>query len=194
MPVAMQKEQEDYSRTYEMEIRKRLRSNKKNGSIQDVLFIIISLVVLTVATLLVYKVMNEVNQKMQDNSDITDNGKNAMNQLENNFTGVLDNSFMLLVIGLSIVAISLAAMVRVHPVFFVFFIILLVIIVFLSGIFSNIYQKVASNEMMVDADGSGVLLADKLTFMTYTMRFLPFLTGVIGFVMAFIMYKSSQAG
>jgi len=116
-----------------------------------------------------------------------------MDELEGIYTGVLDNTFMLLVVGLCIVAVALAAMVRIRPVFIVFFIILLLIIIFLAGVFSNVYQKVASNELMVDANDSTVYLADRLTFMSYTMRFLPFLTGVIGFIMAFIMYKSWQS-
>jgi len=166
---------------------------KKKASIQDVLYIIITIVVITVGTLLVYKIHNEINSKFQASEDITDKGKTAMDELEGIYTGVLDNTFMLLVVGLCIVAVALAAMVRIRPVFIVFFIILLLIIIFLAGVFSNVYQKVASNELMVDANDSTVYLADRLTFMSYTMRFLPFLTGVIGFIMAFIMYKSWQS-
>ena len=168
------------------------RKGNKKGSIQDILYIIIAIVVIAVGSLLVYKVMNEVNQKFQDSVDIPVRGKTAMNNMENIFTGVLDNSFMLLVVGLCIVALALAAMVRVHPVFIVFFILLLVIIIFLGGVFSNIYQKVASNAQMDDADGSGTLLADRLMFMSYVMQYLPFLIGVIGIAMSFIMYKSWQ--
>lgn len=156
------------------------------------MYIIVSLVAITIITLLVFKIYNEVNKKFQDNDDITTEGKVAANTIENQFTGILDNSFMLLFIGLCIAAIGLAALVRVHPIFFVFFIILLVIIIFLAGIFSNIYQKIASNPEMDDANNEGALLADKLTFMTYIMRFLPFITGVVGFIMAFVMYKSFQ--
>ena len=164
----------------------------KKASIQDVIYIIIAIVVITVGSLLVYKIHDEINQKIQESDDVTARGKDSMQELENMYTGVLDNSFMLLVVGLCIAAVALAAMVRIHPVFIVFFIIVLVIIIFLAGVFSNIYQKVASNEMMVEANDSTVYLADRLTFMTYTMRFLPFITGLIGFIMAFIMYKSWQ--
>jgi len=169
-----------------------MEKRNKKGSIQDILYIIIAIVFIAVGSLLVYKIHNEINQKFQETNDIPDEGKVAMEQMENMFTGVLDNSFMLLVVGLCIVALALAAMVRIHPVFIVFFVILLAIIVFLAGIFSNIYQAVASEATMDDADGSGILLADKLTFMTYVMRFLPFITGVIGIMMSFIMYRSWQ--
>jgi len=170
-----------------------VRKKNKKASIQDVLYIIIMIVVITVGTLLVYKIHNEINLKFQESDDITTEGKTAMTQIENIYTGVLDNTFMLLVIGLCIVAVALAAMVRIHPVFIVFFIILLLIIIFLAGVFSNVYQSVASNSIMVDANDSTVYLADRLTFMSYTMQFLPFITGVIGFLMAFVMYKSWQS-
>ena len=166
----------------------------KKGSLQDVLFIIIALVGVAVVSLLVFKVSDELNQRFQDSTDVTPEGKDSMNKINNIYSGVLDNTFMLLVIGLSIAAIVLASLVRVHPAFLIFFMILLVIIIFLGGVFSNIYQKVASNVDMDAADGSGELLADRLTFMSYTMRFLPFLTGLVGFIMAFVMYKSSQNG
>jgi len=169
-----------------------MRRRNRKASIQDVMYIIIIIVAITVGTLLVYKIHNEINLRIQENEDVTTRGKTAMTRLEGMYTGVLDNTFMLLVIGLCIAAIALAAMVRIHPVFIVFFIILLVIIIFLAGVFSNIYQKVASNEKMTDANDSTIYLADKLTYMTYTMRFLPFITGIIGFMMAFIMYKNFQ--
>ena len=165
----------------------------KKGSIQDIIYIIVAIVVITVASLLVYKISDEINQKFQDSSDIPDDGKVAMGQMNSMYAGVLDNSFMLLVVGLCIAALAMAAMVRIHPIFIVFFVILLVIIVFLGGVFSNIYQKVASNEQMDAADGSGTLLADRLTYMSYVMQFLPFTIGVIGFMMAFIMYRNWQS-
>jgi len=157
----------------------------KKASVQDIIFIIISIVVIAVGSLIVYKIHNSINTEFQASSDITSKGKLAMSQIDNMFPTVLDNSFLLLVIGLCIVAIALAAMVRVHPVFFVFFIIVMVIIVFLAGVFSNIYQGIASQSEFT-------ALADNLTFMTFTMQFLPFITGVMGFVLSFVMYKTWQ--
>lgn len=169
----------------------RKRLNKK-GSIIDIIYIIIAIVVISVGSLLVFKVSDEINQKFQDSDAIPAQGKTASTAMNNMYSGVLDNSFMLLVIGLSIAALALAAMVRIHPIFIVFFVILLVIIVFLAGVFSNIYQAVASEEGMDAADGSGTLLADRLVYMSYVMRFLPFMVGIIGLMMSFIMYKSWQ--
>ena len=160
------------------------RRNKK-GSVQDIIYIMVFLVVVFIGTLVAYKISNEINTKFQASDDISAKGKTAMSSINDMYPNVVDNSFLLLTIGLCIVALALASMVRIHPVFFVFFIIIMVIIVFLAGVFSNIYQKIASNTEMEE-------LADNMTFMTYIMRYLPFITGLMGFVLSFVMYKTWQ--
>ena len=158
-------------------------ARRKKGSLQDIIWIIVVIITLTIGTLIAYKVSYEINAKFQESDIITTKGKTASNQITNLYPTVVDNSFLLLVIGLSIVAIALSAMVRVHPVFFIFFLIVLVIIIFISGVFSNLYREIASNPELID-------LAKDLVYMTYVMRFLPFIIGVIGFILSFIMYKT----
>ena len=100
----------------------------KKGSFQDIIYVLIAIIVITVGSLIAYKISYEINDKFQDSDLISSKGKTASNQVTNLYPTVVDNSFLLLVIGLSIVAIALAAMVRVHPVFFIFFILVLVIL------------------------------------------------------------------
>ena len=95
---------------------------------------------------------------------------------------VLVGLFLLLIVGLCIVALSLAMMVRVHPIFFVFFLLIFIIIIFLCGVFSNIYLEIANNEEMQDVAGN-------LKFITNIMGKLPLFIGIFGFLLAGIMYK-----
>ncbi len=158
---------------------------KKKGSIQDVMFILVTLVVLACATLLSYRMMDSVNTKLQESSLITVDGKAASDKLNNMYSGVIDQGFLLLFVGLCIGAMALATMVRIHPIFFLFFIILVPILIVLGGVFSNMFQKMADNPQ-------NSALADKLTGISYIMEFLPFIIGVVGFIISIIMYKSWQ--
>ncbi|KKN27130.1 hypothetical protein LCGC14_0867800 [marine sediment metagenome] len=157
------------------------RKNKK-GSLQDLLVIMVLVVAFAVGTLIVYKVSDEINTKFQESTDITPQGKTAFSKINNMYPGVIDNSFLLLIIGLCIVALSLAMMVRVHPIFFVFFLIVFIIVIFLCGVFSNIYLEIANNEEMSDVAGN-------LKFITNIMGKLPLFIGILGFLLAGVMYK-----
>ena len=169
-----------------------LRRNKnKKGSLQDVSLIGAMLLIAAVAVLIGFKVSNEINTKIQDNDVLggmagATEAKNAMNNVNNLYSGVIDNSFLLLAVGLGVIAIIFAMLVRVHPVFFVFYVILLVITIFLSGIFSNIYTKMAENPAMVD-------VAMQLVFVSHIMAYLPFIIGIFGFLIATVMYKNYEA-
>lgn len=167
-----------------------LRKNKK-GSLQDVILIGALLLIASVAVLISFKISNEINDKIQTNAALggmpgASDARNAMNNINNLYPGVIDNSFLLLAMGLGIIAIILAMLVRIHPVFFVFYLILLGITIFLAGIFSNIYQKMAETTAMAD-------VAARLIFISHIMTYLPFIIGVLGFIIAIVMYKNYQA-
>ena len=167
------------------------RINKK-GSILDVFRIGVMLLVFAVGILMSYKVMDEVNSKFQNNPTLdkmvgANDSKDAMNKVTSYFPGVIDNSFLFLTIGLVIVALILAMLVRVHPVFFVFYFVFMVFFVFLSGIFSNIYQGMADTATMSE-------VAANLTFTSHILEFLPFIVGIVGFLIALVMYKTYESG
>ncbi len=157
----------------------------KKGSVQDILYIGIVLTVLAIATLVTYKVSDEINTKFQASEHLEEKGKTAYSKINQMYPGIIDNSFLFLAVGLGISAFIMAALVRIHPIFIALFIILLAFIIFLSAIFSNIYQEIAANPDMT-------ALADDLTFISKIMNALPFIVGVLGSLLAILMYKSWQ--
>ena len=102
------------------------------------------------------------------------------------YPNVIDNSFLFLMVGLSIAALAFAMLVRFHPVFFIFFFIILIIIIVLAGVMSNIYLEMANNENLSEQ-------AAQLTFITNIMGKLPFIIGVMGFILSMVMYKTWRA-
>jgi len=158
------------------------KSINKKGSIQDIIFVGIMLLVLAISTLFGFLFVSNINDQFQANDIVTASGKTASQSLTNNFPGVIDNSFLLLAIGMALAVLILAALVRVHPIFIPLFLIGLIFIIFFSGVFSNIYQGIAANPNMV-------AYSSQLTFTTTILTYLPLLTGVFGMLLMIVMYK-----
>lgn len=154
----------------------------KKGSLSDIAGMSIIIVILAIMVLFGYKITDELNTEFQANSDIDSYGKQASTDLVAHYPGIIDNSFLLLAVGLGIVSVVLAAMVRVHPIFLVFYILALLILIFVCGAFSNIYE-----EMSLDTNLSS--LADRLTVIGTIMTYLPLIVGVFGTLLAIVMYK-----
>lgn len=160
----------------------KVRKLNKKGSLTDILWVGIVLFVIAVTTLIVFKVSDEFNTQIQANDDIPSNGKEAMNTMNGMYPGIIDNSFLFLMITLSIGAIITAFMVRVHPVFVIFFMLLLAVIIFISAAFSNVYEEMASQTSMV-------AVSSQLTSINFVMQYLPLFIGVFGSIIAIVMYK-----
>ena len=165
-------------------MRRSLRKNKK-GSLDDLVVIAIFLFGFAVLVLIGFKLTDELNTKFKEDNTLTvanANVNNTMSQIRNLFPSVLDNSFLILVVGLAGMAMMMAALVRIHPVFFVFFVMFLAIVIFLCGIFSNVYQEIADTTEFAS-------LAAELTFINAIMSYLPIFIGTFGMLLSMIMYK-----
>jgi len=160
----------------------KLRKNKK-GSLQDVAFIAALILFAAITILIGFKVTSEFNSEIQSRADIDTLGKANVAELNSFYPGVIDNSFLLLTIGLAIVTFILAALVRISPIFLALYIIALVFVIFLAGILSNVYQGMAENTHL-QAE------ADQLVFISNILEFLPLIVGTFGSILAIVMYKS----
>ena len=165
-------------------VKVRLRRNKK-ASLQDIIFIGAALLGFAIVTLIVFKLSSEMKIKFEDNPTInsTTRAIDSFSRINELYPTVIDNAFLYLTVGLAIVSLVLVSMVRIHPIFFIFFLFLFIIVIILCGVFSNIYQKIAMQPDMAD-------IAAKLVFTSHIMEFLPFILGILGFLLAIIMYKA----
>ena len=59
----------------------------------------------------------------------------------------------------------------------------LVILIFISGVFSNIYQEMAANVQLAS-------LANEMAFMNTIMTYLPIIVGVLGFIILIVMHRA----
>jgi len=160
---------------------KGIRSNKR-GSLLDMVFLVIGLLIFGSTVLIGFKVVSEWNDKIAGMDGMPAEAVASTAALKNHYTGVIDNSFLLLAIGMALAAFVLASLVRVHPIFLPFFLIALVFVIFFAGVFSNIYQGMAETTAL-SAE------ADELIFITNILTFLPFIVGILGSILAIVMFK-----
>ena len=161
-----------------------LNRNKK-GSLIDLIFIIVGLLIFGVTVLIGFKVLTEWNAKMAVMPGIPAEATASNAKLLSNYSGVIDHSFLILTIGMALGAFILASLVRIHPIFLPFFFIALAFVIFFAGIFSNVYQTMAENPAL-SAE------ADQLIFISNILNYLPFIVGIIGSILAIVMYKLWQ--
>ena len=158
----------------------------RKGSFQDLIQVMVILIFFAIVVLVSNNVLDQLNDQFQTSPlTNTTEGKEASATLLGYYSGVVDNTFLFLVIGLAIVTLVLAAMVRIHPIFVPFFFIGWVILIFVSGIISNIYQELA-------AQTEYIAIANQLTFITNVLTYLPIFIAVLGMALMVVMYKQWQ--
>jgi len=161
---------------------RRIKRNKK-GSVQDLLYVGITLFAFAMVILICFRISTSLNTEFQASDYVDAKGKAAHQQITNMYPGIIDNSFIFVTIILSIGALIMAALVRVHPIFLPIYLIAWIFVIFMCSIFSNAYQEMATNPDMA-------ALAAQMTFMNQVMTTLPFIIGIVGALLAIVMYKA----
>ena len=154
----------------------------KKGSIQDIAFLAVLIFFIGIVILISFKVSTEYNTNIQANTNIPNEAKIASSQIKEFFPGVVDNTILFLVIGIGIVSLAMASLVKVHPVFIVFFLIGLVFITFLSATFSDVYEEISLNPSLSSE-------VSELTNISFIVKTAPIFIFVLGLILMFIMYN-----
>ena len=159
----------------------------KKGSLTDLAFFIVVLLVFSIFVIMGLKIGQVVNDHIQaDTSGMIDSTtKENTNLAVTKFTYSIDNSFLFLMIFMCIGILILAALVAVHPIFIPIYFFGWMFIIFLGGVFSNVYQEMAASTELAST-------ASSLTFIGLIMTYLPIIVGIIGMVLMVILYKVSQ--
>ena len=164
-----------------MKLRK-IKHNKK-GSVQDLLYVGITLFVFALVILIGFRISTSLNTEFQASDDVDAYGKAAHQQITNMYPGIIDNSFLFVTVILSLGTLIMAAMVRIHPIFLPIYLLAWMFVIFLCSVFSNAYSEMAANPDLS-------ALASQMTFMNQVMTTLPFIIGIVGALLAIVMYKA----
>ena len=157
----------------------------RKGSLYDILYMGIVMFVFCMLVLVGYALYSQFDDQVQAHGDIPANAKTASTAIKSHFPGVMDGVSIFLLGVMTIGVLAMAVLIRVHPIFILFFLIFLIFFVFFCGIWANVYYEMASNPELS-------AYASDLTNMHYIMTYLPFIIGIIGFLLAVVMFKSWQ--
>lgn len=149
----------------------------------DLAFITVGMVIFGVVLLMAYKFSSGFNDQIQTNPVFTDEGRAASAQVTALYPGVLDNSVLFIIIGLSVVTLITASMVRVHPIFIPIFLFFWVFLIIMAAIFSNFYEGFHDAPVLSD-------VSQDFTFLPLVLLRLPWFIAVIGMILMIVMYKT----
>lgn len=154
----------------------------RKGSLLDLIFIAFVLMFFGIVVLVGLKIGTEFKDRIDDMDNMPVESKTAAEDTITKYTYTIDKTFLFFTIFLGIATLTLAALVRIHPIFIPFYFIGWIIVIFLSGIFSNLYQHMA-------ADANLIATANQLTFISNILASLPIIVGVVGICLMVVMYK-----
>ena len=155
----------------------------KKGSLDDIGYIIYILIAFSIIALVMFKFTSSFSSEYSKLDVPTNQTKDLVSQINQVYPTAVDSGFLLLTFGLCLVALVLAFLVVIHPVFFIFYLIMLPFIIIIGGVASNIYDQAATSTALGD-------VAAQMVFMSHIMRWLPIIVGTFGFILAVVMYKT----
>jgi len=166
-----------------------MKKLNKKASIVDLFFIAIVFAFFSVAVLVGVKIASEFQSKISTSDAFADSPEaiSYTGNAINNYTYAVNSGFLFLTVFFVIATLTLAALVRIHPIFIPIFLIALTFLIFFCGIMSNIYTGVAEQSQMADT-------VSRFVIMHNIMIALPFIVGIVGIVLMVIMYKNYQIG
>lgn len=154
----------------------------KKGSYRDLIFISMILLAVAMTILISYFFVGEFNTLIQDIPIVDSYAKDAVQNVEDNYTTTVDSSFLIMTVMMAIIMFVLAALIRVHPIWIILYIPSYIFAIFISSILSNIYQQMAATSQLLS-------YADSLPITSVIMTYLPLVIMAYGAILAIVMYK-----
>jgi hypothetical protein len=156
----------------------------KKGSISDGIFYVVALFVIAIIFIFSAKVLNDINEKVQIGDIISGEGKQLVAASNANFTTVMNNSFLMIFVGLIIAIVVGAYFIKVHPALYWISIPIMAFVIWLAAIYGNIFQAI-----MTTTEFSAT--ADNFTIITFIFNnYVYFITGVV-LLLALALYAKT---
>lgn len=156
----------------------------KKGSSKDLFFILTGFFMVCVVGILVSSVVTRFNTELQKVNVIPAEAKSSGTTLAGVMPNTLNAGMLFLFFGACFIALILASMTPTSPIFFVFFIFELVILIFFGAGIADAFQVFIETPALATEHG-------QYSMIIFLFRYLPYIIGVIGFILAAVMYKVS---
>ena len=124
--------------------------NKKAG-IPDGIFYLIAIFAVAIISVVGYMILVNINTHFQASNSISDTGKDLMSDIEGEYVGIIDNAFLLILIGVLLGTVVGVWFIRTHPALFWIMIPIFAFIIFLSAIYANVFYNFTQNDKIIDS-------------------------------------------
>lgn len=161
---------------------------KKRGSLTDLPFIIGGIFTVALIALILTSFLNRFDTELQglDMGDIDLNGtKVASDTMVDAFPRVMDGAVVFIFFSLVILSLVLASLVPVHPIFLIFYLLEWIILIWLGAGIANSYEAIITNPIFSVEES-------QFSLTIHFFRYFPFIIGVVGAVLAIVVYKTKE--
>ena len=152
----------------------------KKAQVIDLLYMSMILVTIAVLGLIMYKVITDVNDQFAQDENIGSDERDLSQNYENKMPNMVQQLFMIALIGIGIVTLVSSFMVLSHPVFYGLMFVVLAFMTWINSIYANFWQDFASTENF------GAIV-NNFPMMTYILRYFPLVILVISIIIVVVM-------
>lgn len=151
------------------------------GSVLDILFIIVIMLITSIITIAMFTFLSVVNDRLQDIDSVPQEAKDSFQASVDTWL-FFDWVLILMVGGMMVVVIVGASQINAHPIFFVGGLIFLIVLVMVSAQFTNMFMAFVEN----------TTIAPYANQFAYTVQFhqnLPLIALMYAIVVFVVMYS-----
>jgi hypothetical protein len=156
---------------------------RKKGSIVDITYLMVGIFTLTVIVLLVSLMAYHINSRVQEISIFSDDAKTASASMSTKFPQTMNTMLVVIFIVGCILSLILASQIPVHPAFLIVFIFEWLLMIWMGSWLADVYQVIIENSNLS-------VISESFVFTTFFFRFFPIIIGVVGVLLAIVMYKT----
>jgi len=157
-----------------------MRRDNKKGFIIDTFYIGLMLVFIAIVGIIGYKIMKETHQSMTEGGIMDEEYTDYVGNYENAMPKMIDQIFIIALLGMSVVTLVSSFFVPSHPVLYFISVIILGLLSWINAIFSNIYYEIATTDALATE-------ATQFMIIPYVMQYYPLIIIVISILIAVVM-------
>ena len=155
----------------------------KKGGVPDGLFYMVAIFAVAIISVVGYVILVEVNDNFQTNDGISTEGKILTNSIKIRYVEIIDNSYLIVVVGVLIGTVAGVWFIRTHPALFWIMIPIFAFIIFFAAIYGNVYFNFAANSKIATAEAD-------FTIIPFIMNnYVRIITGVVILIAIFLFSK-----
>lgn len=155
----------------------------KSGELTDMLIFVITIFIFAVGLLIFMFIVPNISAGLRTAGlNSTSEGAAAINTMDSTFTGMMNNGFMMLFVGLSLSILITSFLVRTHPIFLFLYILFLGITILLTFYLGNTYETIIANPTLAPAVANA-------TFLNLIMSHIAEITVAVGALSMIIIFS-----